>query len=420
MASNIYKTTRPLTIFLLLSITNTTVIANTSLEAAYSQSTSNKKSYAKTAQGCKVYHPPLSFGNRVTWSGNCSSGYAQGEGIAKWYNGNEHTSSYQGNYVEGKLNGKGRIDWEIITNCDFDYYEGELKDSDVMGRGIFHYTDGNIYDGVFTPKGKPTKAVFTWGAGNESYSDRYEGEFLNGKKQGKGVYSWGEYSQWAGDVYEGEYKNNKQHGYGVYTEGNGTRYEGQWKNNQRSGYGEIVQSDGTIYKGEWKNDLRDGNGEITWSDDRRYEGQHLEGQLHGQGKLYSDNELLYEGQFAYGQLSGQGKITYSDGGWAEGNFSQDKLSGEGINVRANGIRYAGSFQDGKAWGFGHLTAPRAAFDIDKRAKNGVWQGDTFVEKGWFYDNKFKFPCDSTEHCKRIAAKDATKQAYLANSDDYSE
>ena len=189
MTLHCYKATSSFCTLLLLSIASTTVSAGTTLEAVASNNATTGD-YIKTATGCQVYRPPLSYGNRVTWSGDCQSGYAQGKGVAKWYNGKQYTSRYQGTFVDGKLQGKGRIDWEIITNCDFDYYEGELKDSDVMGRGIFHYTDGNIYDGIFTPRGQPAKAVFTWGVGSDYHSDRYEGEFLNGKRQGRGIYTW--------------------------------------------------------------------------------------------------------------------------------------------------------------------------------------------------------------------------------------
>lgn len=411
MTLHCYKATSSFCTLLLLSIASTTVSAGTTLEAVASNNATTGD-YIKTATGCQVYRPPLSYGNRVTWSGDCQSGYAQGKGVAKWYNGKQYTSRYQGIFVDGKLQGKGRIDWEIITNCDFDYYEGELKDSDVMGRGIFHYTDGNIYDGIFTPRGRPAKAVFTWGVGSDYHSDRYEGEFLNGKRQGRGIYTWGEYSQWAGEVYEGEYRNGLHHGFGVYTEPNGTRYEGAWEKNKRSGYGEILQSDGTVYKGQWKDNLMDGYGNIKWSNGAVYNGSVLAGNPHGRGKMIYPSGIIYEGDYEYGERQGRGKITFSDGEWLEVDMKNDAPNGEGVSVRANGIRYAGSFQDGKAWGYGHLTAPRTAYDDDKRAINGVWQDDTFVEKGWFYDNKFRFRCDSTADCMQVAKRDATKRQYL--------
>lgn len=380
----------------------------------------SSESYVKSDSGCQVYKPSISFGNRVEWHGQCPNGYAQGKGVAEWYNGKQLASRYQGTFTQGKLEGVGRIDWKLETNCDFDYYQGELKDSDVMGRGVFHYTDGNIYDGVFTPRGQPTKAVFTWGEGNEYYSDRYEGGFLNGQKHGQGTYTWGEYSSWAGDVYEGDWEKNNQHGYGIYTQGNGARYEGNWEKGMKSGYGQMTYADGSIYKGNWNNNFGNNYGNITWPNGAYYNGEVENGAPHGRGKMTYPSGIVYEGDYEYGQRQGKAKMTFADGGWLEGNFRNDAPNGEGVNVRANGIRYAGSFQDGKAWGFGHLTAPRTAYDDDKRAVNGVWQGDTFVEKGWFYDNKFKFPCNSTEDCQQVAATDITKQAYMTNLDNYAE
>ena len=411
MTLHCYKATSSFCTLLLLSIASTTVSAGTTLEAVASNNATTGD-YIKTATGCQVYRPPLSYGNRVTWSGDCQSGYAQGEGVAKWYNGKQYTSRYQGNFIAGKLQGKGRIDWEIITNCDFDYYEGELKDSDVMGRGIFHYTDGNIYDGVFTPRGQPTKAVFTWGAGSDYHSDRYEGEFLNGKRQGKGTYTWGEYSQWAGDVYEGEYKNNQQHGYGTYTEEDGSYYEGQWQDNTKSGQGKELYSNGLRYEGEFRNNYANGQGNLYWIEGDQYQGQVKQALPHGQGKIFYKNGDIFEGTFVEGKRHGKGKHIFAAGGSYEGDFDKGLQTGEGVSTRANGIRYAGSLIEGNAWGFGHATIPKAAYDDDKRAVNGVWQGDTFVEKGWFYDNRFKFPCNSTADCIQVAKRDVTKQKYL--------
>ena len=411
MTLHCYKATSSFCTLLLLSIASTTVSAGTTLEAVASNNATTGD-YIKTATGCQVYRPPLSYGNRVTWTGDCQSGYAQGEGTAKWYNGKQYTSRYQGNFIAGKLQGKGRIDWEIITNCDFDYYEGELKDSDVMGRGIFHYTDGNIYDGVFTPRGQPTKAVFTWGAGSDYHSDRYEGEFLNGKRQGKGTYTWGEYSQWAGDVYEGEYKNNQQHGYGTYTEEDGSYYEGQWQDNTKSGQGKELYSNGLRYEGEFRNNYANGQGNLYWIEGDQYQGQVKQALPHGQGKIFYKNGDVFEGVFVEGKRHGKGKHIFAAGGSYEGDFDKGLQTGEGISTRANGIRYAGSLIEGNALGFGHATIPKAAYDDDKRAINGIWQGDTFVEKGWFYDNRFKFPCNSTADCIQVAKRDVTKQKYL--------
>ncbi len=190
MISRNLTTLLSLSVFTLLSSISTSVNA-TNTSAATNTEHTTKTGYVKTATGCQVYRPPLSFGNHVKWSGDCPLGYAQGQGVAEWYNGKALTSRYQGIFTQGKLQGAGRIDWEVVTNCGFDYYEGELTDSDILGRGVLHYTDGSVYDGVFATRGQPTTAIYTWGIGSEYHSDRYEGGFLNGQKHGKGVYTWG-------------------------------------------------------------------------------------------------------------------------------------------------------------------------------------------------------------------------------------
>ena len=65
--------------------------------------------------------------------------------------------------------------------------------------------DGNWINGKMNGKGK-----FTYQDG--SY---YEGEFVNGKKNGYGIYKWDN-----DKYYEGKWKNDKQNGYGVYYDKN--------------------------------------------------------------------------------------------------------------------------------------------------------------------------------------------------------
>ena len=371
-----------------------------------------RHNFAKTKDGCYLYKPLLSFGHIVEWDGACPNGYADGQGTAKWYNKDGLASTYTGTYTRGKLQGKGRIDWHIEVGCEYDYYEGELKDSQPFGQGTMRFTDGNQYQGGFAPRGETTTGIFTWGPGSDYYSDRYEGEFLNGNFHGHGVYTWGEHSYWAGDRYEGEYRKGRHHGYGTYTSSDGTSYEGNWENHVKSGYGKVSFTDGSVYKGIWNNDFSPNYGIRTWPNGARYEGETMDGTPHGHGKMTYPNGITYEGDFEYSQREGHGTLTYTDGAWLDAEFKDDEPNGQGINVRANGIRYEGQFRGYDAWGFGHLTVPKAAFNDDKRAKNGVWQGDTFIEKGWFYDNKFKFPCDNHEHCLEVAASNPEYQQYM--------
>jgi len=121
-------------------------------------------------QNCKVFDADLSQG---TYNGGCNDGLADGYGEVTGI------SSYRGEFLAGKKNGKG------------------IK---VMPNG-----------------------------------DRYEGDFNGDYRNGHGVYIWGKASQWAGDRYEGEYRHDQRDGWGVYQWNSGDRYEGEWKNDLRMG-----------------------------------------------------------------------------------------------------------------------------------------------------------------------------------------
>lgn len=63
--------------------------------------------------------------------------------------------------------------------------------------------------------------------------DKYEGDWKDGQKHGQGVYTWKN-----GDRYEGGWKNGKAHGKGVFTRADGTKNDGEFEN------GSLVYTDG--------------------------------------------------------------------------------------------------------------------------------------------------------------------------------
>ncbi|MBT5698857.1 MAG: phosphatidylinositol kinase, partial [Flavobacteriales bacterium] len=54
------------------------------------------------------------------------------------------------------------------------------------------------------------------------------GEMKNGKMQGKGIYTFSN-----GEIYEGEFKDNMFHGKGKYTWTDGKVESGTWENDDR-------------------------------------------------------------------------------------------------------------------------------------------------------------------------------------------
>jgi hypothetical protein len=82
-------------------------------------------------------------------------------------------------------------------------YEGEIKDGEPNGNGIWTQCDGATY----------------------------VGQFVNGLREGTGTFTWADRGDELESVYQGEYKNNRRHGLGKRTYGNGSIQEGNWIDN---------------------------------------------------------------------------------------------------------------------------------------------------------------------------------------------
>jgi hypothetical protein len=78
---------------------------------------------------CKVVKPEISG----SYSGGCKNGLAQGKGIA------QGTDRYEGQFVKGLPNGKGKYTW-----ADGIYYEGQWKFGIREGKGKMVYPDSVV------------------------------------------------------------------------------------------------------------------------------------------------------------------------------------------------------------------------------------------------------------------------------------
>lgn len=401
LGKSLMKNFSTVTIFLIIS----SLFASSSALACAKdeESTVKQADFLPAQNGCLVYRPSGVTENKVTWSGQCQNGYAQGQGITQWYQDNQPSYHISGNFIQGKLQGKGKAFWDMENACQNKSYEGTFKDSNFLGTGIVTFTDGNRFEGEMTEPNKPYRGVFIWGKDNPRFGDRYEGEFINGLMWGEGTYTWGETQPWAGDVYKGHFENNLRNGFGTYTNANGTKYVGNWKNGVEEGEGEEFKNN-FYYKGNWHNYEKTGYGIAEWGkgeDHQRYEGQWLNNNINGEGKLITTT-YTYQGQFEHGKFSGKGYITWNTGGWLRANFKNGQAEGEGQNKRANGILYTGNFHDGLAGGYGKLIIPRKAYTSVNRSPLGQWEGDNFIKEGWFDNNKIAFNCHSNEDCEKVA------------------
>ena len=230
-------------------------------------------------------------------------------GIMKEYNKYNDELIYEGEYLNGKRNGKGK-------EYDNGYliFEGEYLNGNRW--------NGYEYDGY-------NNILYELKNGNGILKNfncglfKFEGVYLNGQKKGKGM----EYSNSGYLLFEGEYLNGKRHGRGKEYDKKGKLiFEGEYfKKNRWTGKG-YDGLNNIIYE------LKNGKGYVKEYEESklRFEGEYLNGQKNGKGKEYYNGKLIYEGEYLYNDRR-------------SGNFFiNNKLEYEGdflYNKKFNGIGY---------------------------------------------------------------------------------
>ena len=98
-------------------------------------------------------------------------------------------------------------------------YDGDWVEGEMHGRGVYTYAHGDSYDGDWVEGKKHGRGVHTY-----AYAGSYDGDWVEGKKHGRGVRTY-----WDGDSYDGDWVEGKQHGRGVYTYAlTGRSYDQDW------------------------------------------------------------------------------------------------------------------------------------------------------------------------------------------------
>jgi len=226
---------------------------------------------------------------------------------------------YYGPLVDGKLHGRGRLEWENGAR-----YEGEFANGLASGRGRFQFANGHVYegefrDGLMAGKGRyeiPGREVYEgefkqdyyWGRGQVTYEDgrKYRGDFVRGDYHGKGRHEGS-----LGEVYEGDFERNDFTGAGVYTTKEGIRYEGAFRKWRFHGLGRYSDASGNHYEGTFVDGQLDGSGKLANKSYGTYEGEFKQWRFHGQGVLRLANGDVYKGSFARGLYEGDGTLTYA-------------------------------------------------------------------------------------------------------------
>ena len=86
---------------------------------------------------------------------------------------------YDGDMKKGKREGKGSFVFEHdYDGKPLEYYEGEFKDDKIEGHGVYHYKNGDTWDGVFTNGKKNGVGVLSSVEEDEEYLAEYKDDIL--------------------------------------------------------------------------------------------------------------------------------------------------------------------------------------------------------------------------------------------------
>ena len=169
---------------------------------------------------CLLWNADPQPGERVTWTGKCLDGKAEGQGVGTWSfrkGRKRFVVRYHGEMHAGNLHGQGTLFGENGYRA-----EGEWKNGKFHGTGTMYESNGTRYEGQWRDGKQQGKGSFTAPNG-----DRYEGRWLNGKKHGRGAYYFV-----AGDRYTGPFQNDKLHGIGVCFDKNEGNRGCEWRHGE--------------------------------------------------------------------------------------------------------------------------------------------------------------------------------------------
>ncbi len=147
---------------------------------------------------------------------------------------------YDGQWVKGYRAGKG-----LYVYANGDKYEGEWEKGKRTGIGRFTTKKGEIYDGGWLNGKKHGKNVHISAFGKKDVKTYIKGMVAASGCQtgncdnGKGMFLYSN-----GNIYDGEWANGKKHGQGTYTTFRGKKYSGGYSYGKKHGKGIFIEPDG--------------------------------------------------------------------------------------------------------------------------------------------------------------------------------
>ncbi|KAH3722459.1 2-isopropylmalate synthase [Pelomyxa schiedti] len=277
------------------------------------------------------------------FSGRLVNNKPDGSGVAKWTTTTGGGGSYDGDWREGFLHGRG-----TYTYPDGGAYDGECRGSKRDGWGVCRYPGGAWYEGLYRDDRCQRGA---WHDANGA--DVWEGDWSVRREDGMYVHEmqgWGVQKRRASGGGDGGVLETVGMWRSLET---GDIYYGRFDHGKRSGSGRMLfgvegVGDGGSYVGEWRDDMFHGRGVRLWADGTRYEGDWVCGMEHGKGtKTWARDGTSFEGVWEMGVIK-SGTKTWPNGDEFGGRFYQNGCGdGSGSFKSAYGrILSAGTLKNG--------------------------------------------------------------------------
>lgn len=192
----------------------------------------------------------------------------------------DDTSIYQGEILDGKKNGYGKL-W----SKEFSYY-GNFKNNKFEGEGLLEYNNNELFK-------------------------NYKGYFKEGRKDGFGkeIYINGEF-------FIGYFKNNLKNGKGkLFNKYNSIKLESEWINDlaqERKYIIEYYDNGNKKFEGECNGLNKDGIGkEYNYKEELIYEGNYINNERVN-GKIYLNGFVIFNGIFINNEPN-KGKFYHENG-----------------------------------------------------------------------------------------------------------
>ncbi|QNK63330.1 hypothetical protein H7F33_02085 [Pedobacter sp. PAMC26386] len=95
--------------------------------------------------GCRVLHEDKAFYVSITWTGGCENNFAEGKGVLTTYEQGKEISKYTGYMHKGNLNGQGKYTFPETKLA----LEGNFVNGIIQGKGKITFDTGLKIDGSF-------------------------------------------------------------------------------------------------------------------------------------------------------------------------------------------------------------------------------------------------------------------------------